>query len=629
MAAAIISAAHAQLLINTAGVPVNIDFTGFSGAGFQPGGGGGTLNSNEWSATGFSDGASDFGATSTTGDFARGSTTGLVTTGGIYAVDIAGNQGLMVQPTADDFTPGSFILKIENNTGVDVTELSLSYTIYVLNDGGRSNSFNFAVSYDNVTYSPVADLDYATPEMFDFTPYVIYRSTSITGLSFTDGSVLYLSWTGNDISGTGTRDEIALDDIAITAIAGAPTPLATFSPAGDIADEGDGFVTAHIMMTESTDCLLNIAVGAGGTADAADVTFTEFGLLLSPGDPLDYPFDIPIIDDATDELDETFILELSYVSGTCAVGLPSSYTLLITDNDDTPPPTYTAYDIAEVNYVDANGVVPTVGTNAELTGVAHGINTWDGGLQFTLIDATGGISVFSFDNTFGYTVTEGDELTIQGVISQFNGLCEIEPDTLWFVDAGNPLQTPALVTVLSEATESQMTTINGLQYVDIAQWLGDGSSFNVDLTDGVNTYTIRIDDDNELSTLPAPSSAGLYELNVTGIGGQYDTGMPYLDGYQLFPRYASDITVVTLVGIDDPVTTQVSLYPNPATDMLNLTSDTEIGNIVIRDVTGTIVYAAYTADQTFTLPVNDWAQGTYMIQLTNNTATDNMQFVKL
>ena len=110
---------NAQLSIPTTDVPVFIDFTGFSGAGFQPGGGGGTLNSDDWSATGFSEGDLDFGATMITGDFARGTTMGLVNTGGVYGVDIAGNQGLMVQPVADDFTPGSFILKIQNNTGVE------------------------------------------------------------------------------------------------------------------------------------------------------------------------------------------------------------------------------------------------------------------------------------------------------------------------------------------------------------------------------------------------------------------------------------------------------------------------------------------------------------------------------
>lgn len=607
--------ASAQLMINTTDVPVTIDFTGFAGAGFQPGGGPGMLDSDLWSATGFSDGDVDFGATATTGDFAKGTTMGLVTSGGIYGVDIAGNQGLMVQPTADDFTPGSFILKIENNTGVDVTELGVAYTLYVLNDAGRSNSYNFSISYDNITYSPITGLDYASPEAMDFTPYVEYKSTTVSGLTFTDGSILYLRWTGDDISGTGSRDEFALDDIALTAIAGAPTPLVTFDPAGASATEDAGSVNPNIQISESVDCSVLVSISAGGTADVTDVTFTEFTVDWVAGDPVDYTFILPIVDDLATEDDETLILELSYVSGGCAVGLPASYTLLITDNDVPPPPDYTVFDIGEVTTVDLNGVNPSNGTLAELTGVVHGINTWDGGLQFTLIDATGGISVFSYDNTFAYTVTEGDAITVQGTISQFNGLSEIEPDTLWFIDGGNPLQTATVVTALNEDTESQIVKLTGLVYEDFTQWLGDGSSFNVTLTDGVNDYIIRIDDNTTLSTLTAPMLGGAFTVDITGIGSQYDTDMPYLDGYQLMPRYLEDITLNAVLSVPEIADTQLQVYPNPTTGQITIMHPAAQGMVMIRDVTGKVVLSTMlTADQ-LQVDVQSWAPGLYFVQL--------------
>ena len=620
--------AQAQLMLNTPGVPQTIDFTGFAGAGFQPGGGDGTLDSDLWGATGFSEGGVDFGATVTTGDFARGSTAGLVTSGGIYAVDIAGNQGLMVQPTADDFTPGSFILKIENNTGIDITELSVAYTLYVLNDQARSNSFNFSISYDNITYNPIPALDYTSPEAMDFTPYINDLSTSITGLSFTAGSVLYLQWTGDDVGGSGSRDEFALDDIVLTAIEGEPLPLVTFDPAGAIAGEAAGSVNPNIHLSATADCTINVSVNAASTADDADVTFASFDYSFVDGGATDYTFIIDIIDDLLDEPDEAYILDLTYISGGCAVGLPSSYTLGITDNDTPPPPVYTEYAISAVTAVDGDGVNTQVGTLAELTGVVHGINTWDGGLQFALIDATGGISVFSFDNTFGYTVTEGDEITVQGVISQFNGLSEIEPDTLWFVDAGNPLQTPSVVTLLSESTESQMTTIQNLTYVDIAQWLGDGSSFNVQLTDGVNTYTIRIDNNSELATMAAPAIVEPYVLHVTGIGNQFDTGAPYLDGYQLFPRYATDIVVDAELSIPVIDASPINIYPNPAIEQIFVETPALNGNLVITDMQGTIVYSGLVSSTLMDIPVQDLPAGTYCITVTDAVSSAAGIFVK-
>ena len=619
---------NAQLSIPTTDVPVFIDFTGFSGAGFQPGGGGGTLNSDDWSATGFSEGDLDFGATMITGDFARGTTMGLVNTGGVYGVDIAGNQGIMVQPVADELTPGSFILKNQKNTGVEVAELAIAYTIYVLNDQPRSNSFNFSVSYDNVTYNPIADLDYASPEAMDFTPYITPKSSSITGLAIPDGAVFYLRWTGDDVSGTGNRDEFAIDDISITAVEGEPLVLATFSPAADAVDEGVGTASGNISLTATTNCTVNVSINAASSTDFTDVPLTSFDVVFLDGDPTDYTFDIPVFDDIIDESDETLILDLTYISGACAIGLPSSFTLLITDNDDTPLPIYTEYDIAEVTTEDADGNALSIDEKVDLTGIAYGINTWDGGLQFTLIDNTGGISVFSFDNTFGYTVTEGDKVNILGTISQFNGLTEVEPDTLIFIDGGNTLKTPTEITVLNESTESDLVSIeNSLTYVDITQWLGDGSSFNVDLTDGTNTYTIRIDDANELSTMPAPSNVEPFVLMVTGLGNQFDSDAPYTSGYQLFPRYADDIELITVLEVEDATQSGIQIYPNPVTDYFIVDGQQNIISVELVNQFGQVILLENNQSNTYSL--NNIAVGIYSVKITTTNGVVSDNIVKL
>ena len=65
------------------------------------------------------------------------------------------------------------------------------------------------------------------------------------------------------------------------------------------------------------------------------------------------------------------------------------------------------------------------------TGIVHGVNMQasNGDLGFTLIDATGGISLFSTD-AFGYTVNEGDEVRVTGTISVFNCLAQISPTNI-------------------------------------------------------------------------------------------------------------------------------------------------------------------------------------------------------
>ncbi|MBI2966697.1 MAG: PKD domain-containing protein [Bacteroidetes bacterium] len=221
----------AQISITGINDTVTIDFTGFTAAGFAPAPAAGQLSSNDWAVRGFSqDTLLDFGETATTGDFARGISTGSVNTGGIYAFDVGGGNAIFgVQPTDNDFTPGSVTLKIQNNTGVPVTDFEIEYAIWCYNDQNRSNSLNFSWSSDNITYSLVPPLNFATPQPLDSPASWVstYMATLITGLNLANGSYFYLRWSGNDAGGSGSRDEYGVDNIKI--IAGAPLVNADFS----------------------------------------------------------------------------------------------------------------------------------------------------------------------------------------------------------------------------------------------------------------------------------------------------------------------------------------------------------------------------------------------------------------
>jgi hypothetical protein len=227
-------AARADLLLNAFNSTVTVDFNSFAGTGFTTAPAAGQLDSNTWRVTGMSDGAGTFGGTHTTGDFARGSSLGGVTTGGTYAFQVAtGDFALGAQPAAADFTPGEFTLRVQNNTGSTITQIDLEYDIYVFNDQGRGNSFNFDWSLDDVAYTDIAALDFVSPDAADVTPVwtATARSTSITGLSLAAGGVIYLRWTSDDVSGAGSRDELALDNVAVTAIP-APGALVVLGLAG-------------------------------------------------------------------------------------------------------------------------------------------------------------------------------------------------------------------------------------------------------------------------------------------------------------------------------------------------------------------------------------------------------------
>lgn len=215
---------HATLSVPTVNSPVLVDFTGFAGDGFSSTPSVGQLDSDTWRVTGLSDGLGTFGGTHATGDFSRGSSSGGESTGGIYAFNVgAGNVALGVQPGGSDFTPGAFTLAVENNTGVSVSDWSISYDVLVNNDQARGNSFDFSYSFDDSTYTTVSDLDLTSATASDSLGFQANpKATSITTAPIADGQLLYLRWTGDDVSGGGSRDEFALDNVSVTAVQAIP-----------------------------------------------------------------------------------------------------------------------------------------------------------------------------------------------------------------------------------------------------------------------------------------------------------------------------------------------------------------------------------------------------------------------
>jgi hypothetical protein len=218
-----------DLVVSAHGVPAVVDFdstvTGvnngaYLGTGFTPAPAAGQLDSDSWAATGFDDPNMNFGDTRTTGDYARGASAAAVTTGGIYSFTVgASNNALGVQPGGSDFTPGTITLRVQNGTGVYVDGWSISYNVYVRNDQARANSFNFSYSTDNVNYTPAPTLDLISPEAAGVTTFVVNsRSLPLFTAPVNAGANLYLRWTGDDVSGGGSRDEFALDDISVSAV---------------------------------------------------------------------------------------------------------------------------------------------------------------------------------------------------------------------------------------------------------------------------------------------------------------------------------------------------------------------------------------------------------------------------
>ena len=264
--------------------------------------------------------------------------------------------------------------------------------------------------------------------------------------------------------------------------------------------------------------------------------------------------------------------------------------------------------IAALKEIDANGDATTLGQTVTIQGIVHSPNFRPGGLTFPLIDANGdGINIFSSSDPIGYeNVQEGDELIVTGEVGQFRGLTQIVPTEITLLSSGNPLVTPTLVETLGEETESQLVTLNGLTIVDPAEWTNEGSGFNVQLTDGTNAIQMRIDADTDIFGTEAPTEA----FNLTGIGGQFDQEEPLTEGYQIFPRYLADISLITST-VDKSFKTAIQLYPNPAESILTITTTANFDRAILTNALGQKVLELAQINGVRNVDVSNFAKGVY------------------
>lgn len=218
----------AQLSITNLSANFTIDFDNtvsginngqFNGTGLNSSPSSGQIDSDGIRVTGLSDGDATFGGTHEAGDFARGTSVGDETTGGLYSFEVStGNYALGIQPGTGDWTPGTIEIKIDNSTGSTIKKLEISYNIYVFNNAGRSNSFNFSYSDDGSTFQSVSSIDFTSATVADGSPTWSANSKSIIiSVNVSNGSTFFLRWEGDDIGGSGSRDEFALDDVIIKA----------------------------------------------------------------------------------------------------------------------------------------------------------------------------------------------------------------------------------------------------------------------------------------------------------------------------------------------------------------------------------------------------------------------------
>lgn len=206
----------------------------------------------------------------TTADAAMVVGTAASTAGGNY--NYGSRIGILGSGSA--FSPSSVVLSLSNTAGK--TGLSISYDVIKIREQARSNSFNLEISTTSATsgFTPVTGGTYQSAALAEGTVSP-YANIDISALDNVSGNV-WIRWSYTEVSGSGSRDGIALDNVVLTwtNLPTLTTPVAT--PATAVAF--DGFVANWQPVAGAESYRLDVSKSAtfGGTSVASDLFFSEY-----------------------------------------------------------------------------------------------------------------------------------------------------------------------------------------------------------------------------------------------------------------------------------------------------------------------------------------------------------------
>ncbi|HHS95069.1 MAG TPA: T9SS type A sorting domain-containing protein [Phaeodactylibacter sp.] len=339
---------------------------------------------------------------------------------------------------------------------------------------------------------------------------------------------------------------------------------------------------------------------------------------------------IYVEDDLIPEPTETIVIRLTNpVNATLAT--IGTATIKIEDNDGFDPNLYPEYEIGDVTTVGDGDITDSLDVVCALRGIVYGYNIHPEGVEFTLIDKDDkedGIRVFKFSDAPDYEVQEGDEVSVYGIIQQFNGLTQIIPDTIILQSQDNALFDADTIVVgaLSEEEESKLIAIKGCVEITDVQNVGPARHYFVQAQNTGEIYLMRVDDDTDVP----PTTDLPVAFHLTGIGSQIDPTEPYNSGYMIMPRYAQDIDatgcVVSTSTPEDLL--KVLLYPNPSNQWLNIESELALEQIIVHNMLGQRIIDKSVESSHNVLNIRGLAPGGYLITLIHQGKTRTLRFVK-
>lgn len=468
------------------------------------------------------------------------------------------------------FVPGSIVLRLTNTTGK--SGLKISYDVIKMREQARSNSFDLEISTTSATsgFTPISGGAYASGSLAEGT-VTNYTNIDLSAIDNLSGNV-WIRWKYDEISGSGSRDGIALDNVVLSWGADAPTVNTVAASAIAAASATlNGTVNANGTTTAASfNWGISSAYGNSIAATPSSVSGTTVtGISATLGSLLpntQYYFRAVGISGSTitNGTGSNFYTAAN-TPGLLTVNNPGIYTLDITVNATTQNsnPSVTTYAIRETNgsYVQANGTLgvnPVWRTAAQwgtitVTGLADNtpytfstkarnqatpaLETSFGpdATQSTLVNtlptltvgnirAFGEVCVNQFSNTSNFTV-EGINLTTDAVVvGPLAGFVFSETETGTYTASVSIAQTGG---TFSKTVYIRFAPVDAIAYSGNIAIVGGGAPAVTISASGTGINTLSSIATIEAGALSAATAKVTAEVSVEGCSTVTERGIVY------------------------------------------------------------------------------------------------------
>lgn len=222
-------------------------------------------------------------------------------------------------------------------------------------------------------------------------------------------------------------------------------------------------------------------------------------------------------------------------------------------------------------------------------------------------DATGGLLVFDQGNKITTEYEEGDVISggITGTITMYYGMLEFVPSFNTAAATQNTgAVTPTVITVeqlLSNNYVSQLVKVENVAVETGATYTEGQIGSNVTFSQNGSEAIMR----NNFKILDMEIGDNT-NWDIIGFAAIYN------DDTQIFPRGNDDVTIVTSV---DELASEIAIYPNPTSDIVNIVTNGNAQRVEIANVDGQIVSSEEVASDMVTVSLEEQPAGMYFVRI--------------